>query len=76
MELLPLSSIELTVETMARGNKELMDELAVSIKEHGLMNPLTVMRVYGKIFILDGAKRYRICQSLGWETITCRVVGE
>lgn len=45
-------------------------ELAASIKEVGLLNPITVMSIgEGKYQVVAGHRRYTAVQSLGWDTI-------
>jgi len=48
-------------------------ELAMSIMENGLINPITVKKVKSKYRILAGAHRYLAIQDIGWETIPCRI---
>lgn len=46
-----------------------IEELAVSIKEHGVFQPIIVKKMNGYYAIVSGERRYRACLSLGLETI-------
>lgn len=45
--------------------KELIEELAASIRERGLVQPLVVRRVNGKLELIAGERRLRAVKSLG-----------
>lgn len=49
--------------------RESLDELAASIRVHGLQSPIHVYPDNGQYVILTGERRYRAVQSLGEETI-------
>jgi ParB/RepB/Spo0J family partition protein len=46
-----------------------LDDLARSIRERGLLNPLTVLYKNGKYELIVGKRRFLACQSLGWKTV-------
>lgn len=47
-----------------------LDDLARSIKEKGLLNPIMVRKnVDGKFELVAGQRRYLACSKLGWKTI-------
>jgi len=47
-----------------------LDDLAESIKEKGLLNPLIVRKLSdGTYELIAGQRRFLACQRLGWETI-------
>lgn len=47
-----------------------LDDLANSIKEKGLLNPVTVMKRKDSSFeLIAGQRRFLACQKLGWTTI-------
>jgi len=46
-----------------------LDDLAKSIHEKGLLNPITVLYRNGKYELIVGQRRYLACQLLGWKTI-------
>jgi ParB family chromosome partitioning protein len=46
-----------------------IEELAVTIEEHGLLQPLVVRKQGTGYEIIAGERRYRAVRSLGWETI-------
>jgi len=48
-------------------------ELANSIKEKGLLQPIIVRKVGDKYLIIAGERRYRACKLLGMEKIPCIV---
>lgn len=48
-------------------------ELANSIKEKGLLQPIIVRKVEDKYLIIAGERRYRACKLLGMEKIPCVV---
>ena len=51
-----------------------LEELAASIENHGLAQPITVRPVNGYFEIVAGERRFRaISQILNWETIPCIV---
>jgi len=57
-----------------RPNFEIVHELANSIKQKGLLQPI-VVRSNGELFeIVAGTRRYNACKSLGWRKIVCHVV--
>lgn len=75
---LPLSQIRLD-PTIDRSHfdAETMSTLAASMKEHGLINAISVRARAGAIFeIIAGNRRYKAAQSLGWTEIDCRVYPE
>ena len=51
-------------------NEEKIEELAASIKENGLIQPIVVRKVNGIYQIIAGERRYRACCSLKYETST------
>ena len=51
-------------------DKEKMSELKESIKNSGLLQPITVRKISGgKYEIIAGERRYRVCRELGMENI-------
>lgn len=46
-----------------------IEELAVTIEEHGLLQPIIVRKQGTGYEIIAGERRYRAVRSLGWETI-------
>lgn len=50
--------------------KNEMQELANSIGENGLIQPISARLIAGDTYqIVAGERRFRACQMLGWETI-------
>lgn len=52
-----------------RFNDEHLEELAQSIKEHGLIQPLVVRPVNGKFELIAGERRWRACTKLKLEKV-------
>jgi ParB family chromosome partitioning protein len=51
-----------------------IEELADSIRKHGLLQPILVRRQAGRYVIVAGERRYRACKLLGRESIAARVL--
>ncbi|MCM3762794.1 nucleoid occlusion protein [Alkalihalobacillus oceani] len=50
-------------------DQERIDELAQTIRTHGVIQPIVVRERDGKYEIIAGERRWRAVTSLGWETI-------
>ncbi len=46
-----------------------IDELAQTIEEHGIIQPIVVRKVADQFEIIAGERRFRAVSKLGWETI-------
>jgi ParB family chromosome partitioning protein len=55
-------------------DNETIEELALSIKEHGLIQPITVRESYTGYELIAGERRYRACKSLGHKQINAIVI--
>lgn len=51
-----------------------IDELAESIKKHGIINPITVRRLGNKFEIIAGERRFKASQSIGLKEIPAIVI--
>ncbi len=51
-----------------------IEELASSIKAHGLMQPISVTKIDKEYIIISGERRYRAYQHLGYKTIKAHVL--
>ena len=51
-----------------------MEELTASIRENGLISPITVREVEDHYEIIAGERRYRACQNAGFETMPCYIL--
>ena len=51
-----------------------INELTLSIKEKGLLHPITVRAKEGHFEIVAGNRRYLACKALGWRKILCHIV--
>ncbi|MGI5959729.1 MAG: ParB/RepB/Spo0J family partition protein [Massiliimalia sp.] len=74
--LLPINEI-LTNPSQPRTNfaEEQLDVLATSIRENGLLQPLTVRRNgEGKYELISGERRLRACKKLGEQQVPCIIV--
>ncbi|MEM4667466.1 MAG: ParB/RepB/Spo0J family partition protein [Thermofilum sp.] len=54
-------------------DEELLQELEASIKEKGILQPLLVGEVDGKLILIDGLHRLYIAKKLGMKTVPCIV---
>ena len=62
----PLSSIVASpLQPRKTFRDEHIDELLESIREHGIIQPLIVRRVHGKLELIAGERRFRASQKLG-----------
>lgn len=50
-------------------SQEQLEELAASIREHGVLHPIVVRRKDGAYELVAGERRWRACRLLGWERI-------
>ncbi|AZB41131.1 nucleoid occlusion protein [Bacillus sp. FJAT-42376] len=48
---------------------EKIDELSMTIRTHGIIQPIVVRPADGKFELIAGERRWRAVQRLGWETI-------
>lgn len=55
-------------------DEEKLEELMESIRQHGLINPITVVREGDKYRILAGYRRYIAVRRLGWDKIPAHIV--
>ena len=55
-------------------DEEALDELAQSIKENGLIQPITVREVDGHYEIIAGERRFRACVKAGYEKLPCYIM--
>jgi ParB family chromosome partitioning protein len=51
-----------------------IDELAESIRKHGVLQPLLVRAKDDSYQLVAGERRWRACQQVGMETVPCKVV--
>ncbi|MEJ2672945.1 MAG: ParB/RepB/Spo0J family partition protein, partial [Deltaproteobacteria bacterium] len=54
--------------------REALEELALSIKEQGLIEPLVVAPREGKFMLIAGERRWRACQMAGIEKVPVRIL--
>ncbi|MFY9256848.1 MAG: ParB/RepB/Spo0J family partition protein [Fuerstiella sp.] len=73
---------EISVELIERNpfqprrefDQRAIDELAESIRKHGILQPLLVRPKGDGYQLIAGERRWRACQQVGMETVPCRVV--
>lgn len=51
-----------------------LQDLSTSIKEHGLIQPITVRELDGKYEIIAGERRFRACKMAGYTEVPCVVM--
>ena len=57
-----------------RYNVSDIKDLAISIQQKGLLQPILVRTVQGYFEIVAGNRRFHACKALGWKRITCHVI--
>lgn len=58
-----------------RKNKDInIEQLAQSLKDEGLLQPIIVTREGNHYSIIAGERRFRAAQLLGWKEIECRII--
>ena len=77
-DLIEIRSIKPAVLTVRTGNSLIVQvdakrELAASIREHGLIQPITVRPAEVGFEIVSGHRRYNACKLLRWKKIPCIV---
>ncbi len=77
-DLIEIRSIKPAVLSVRTGNSLIVQvdakkELAASIREHGLIQPITVRPVEVGFEIVSGHRRYHACKLLRWKKIPCIV---
>ncbi|WP_273123506.1 nucleoid occlusion protein [Metabacillus sp. HB246100] len=50
-------------------SNEKIEELALTIRTHGIIQPIVVREIDGKFELIAGERRWRAVQTLGWEFI-------
>lgn len=55
-------------------DEEAIKELSESIKENGLIQPITVRDIDGHYEIIAGERRFRACKEAGFEKISCYIL--
>lgn len=73
MELKTLKLSEITFGDRFRQDYGDLEELAASIKEKELINPITVTLRDGQYILAAGGRRYLACKLLNMEEIPCRI---
>ncbi len=66
------------LEQAGRGDAEDQNlaQLTLSIKTHGLINPLTVMQTGDEWTVMAGSRRLAAVRQLQWESVPCNIVDD
>ena len=70
----PISDIAIPFNNLRISNKLNMEKITHSIKQHGLIHPLTVKPKDKGFEIVAGYRRYLACKRLRWKKIPCHIV--
>jgi ParB family chromosome partitioning protein len=54
-------------------NQQEFDSLIISIKEHGLLQPILIRPYQNSFEIVAGHRRFHACKSLRWRHIPCKI---
>src|SRR5262245_21222213 len=67
---------KITTSSLLQVRENLADisELATTINQKGLLQPLVVRTKADHYEIICGNRRYQACKKLGWKKITCHVL--
>jgi ParB family transcriptional regulator, chromosome partitioning protein len=63
-----------TSHQILRNPLKSIEDLVISIKQNGLINPPTVRLIDDDYEIIAGHRRIEACKLLGWKKVTCHVV--
>jgi ParB family chromosome partitioning protein len=74
IEEVDIHSIELPKFHIRNLEYENVDDLSLSIQQHGLLNPIIVKTNNDRFQIVTGTRRYLSCKNLGWRNIVCHIV--
>ena len=69
-----ISSIDTKKQVRTVFSEEAIERLGKSIKEHGLLNPITVYSENGRYYVICGERRFRACRQIGLNTVKAIVV--
>lgn len=72
MSAIPISDI--VIQDRSRNTLRNIDSLARSIRERGLLHPVVVRRVAGRLVLVAGQRRIEAARSLGWTEVPVTVV--
>jgi ParB family chromosome partitioning protein len=72
-----LKRIKVDNNTRSKPRSQDLQELMKSMKESGLINPITVAPGGGSIFVvIAGHRRFYAAKKLGWDNINCHIMRE
>lgn len=72
----PLTELDLGENIRTEADEEGIAALAESIRQHGLLAPVRVRQVDGKLVVIDGGRRVRACRLAGLATVPAIVTDE
>lgn len=70
---IPIANVRPSSQILRNPFKSIED-LVISIKQNGLINPPTVRLIDDEYEIIAGHRRIEACKLLGWKKVTCHVV--
>lgn len=70
---IPLENITVS-RRLLRNPRISLEDLLISIKQKGLINPPLVRIKYDHYELIAGHRRLEACKLLGWQNITCHIV--
>ena len=76
VEMVRVSDIEVRPQIRRDFNEEEIASLAASIEEHGLIQPVVVVREGGSYVLVAGERRLRAVKRLGWASVPAIVISE
>jgi ParB family transcriptional regulator, chromosome partitioning protein len=74
VEEVEISELRLPNYTIHERGTETIDELALSILQYGLLNPIIIRIRESQFEIISGIRRYLACKKLRWKKIPCHVI--
>lgn len=71
---IPISSIILPFKNLRASNHLNIERITQSIRQHGLIHPITVRPKSDGFEIVAGYRRFLACKNLRWKKIPCHIV--
>lgn len=74
IEDIPISDLIIPLNNLRISKSLNIEKITQSIRQHGLIHPLTVRPTDGGFEIIAGYRRYLACRNLKWKKIPCSIV--
>ncbi|MDR4492600.1 MAG: ParB/RepB/Spo0J family partition protein [Candidatus Nitrosocosmicus sp.] len=74
VENIPISDIVSPFNNLRNSDNLNIEKITMSIRQHGLIHPITVRPKENEFEIVAGYRRYLACKKLRWKKIPCHVV--